>query len=168
MTKIVVFDSGLGSLSIIKAIQKICKADIVYYAEQKNYTYGDKSKAQLDSIIKKTLNNIQTQFSPDFIVMASNTSTLILNLPNSKVIGVKPPVREAIKISKSKKNGILGTKSVIKSKGLSKYIQENNFSNSRETLPSASIPDSRTRFTASISSSLTIGLVNGIIKVHEQ
>ena len=54
MTKIVVFDSGLGSLSIIKPIQKICKADIAYYADQKNYPYGDKSHAQLDSIIKKT------------------------------------------------------------------------------------------------------------------
>ena len=130
MTKIVVFDSGLGSLSIIKAIQKICKANIVYYADQKNYPYGDKSQAQLDSIIKKTLKILQTQFSPDVIVMASNTPTLMLNLPNSKVIGVKPPLREAIKISKSKKIGILGTKSAITSKGLSKYIQENNLSNS--------------------------------------
>lgn len=130
MTKIVVFDSGLGSLSIIKPIQKICKADIIYYADQMNYPYGNKSQAQLDSIIKKTLKILQDQFSPDVIVMASNTPSLILNLPNSKVIGIKPPLREAIKISKSKKIGILGTKSAIRSKGLSKYIQENNFLNS--------------------------------------
>ena len=34
--KIVVFDSGLGSLSIIKAIQKRTKADIIYLADKKN------------------------------------------------------------------------------------------------------------------------------------
>ncbi|MDC1136398.1 glutamate racemase, partial [Nitrosopumilus sp.] len=43
MAKIVVFDSGLGSLSIIKEIQKITKTDIVYFADQKNYPYGTKS-----------------------------------------------------------------------------------------------------------------------------
>ena len=31
MAKIVVFDSGLGSLSIIKEIQKIGKNDIIYF-----------------------------------------------------------------------------------------------------------------------------------------
>ena len=54
MAKIAVFDSGLGSLSIIKEIQKIMKADIVYFADQKNYPYGTKSQAQMASIIKKT------------------------------------------------------------------------------------------------------------------
>ena len=40
LAKIVVFDSGLGSLSIIKEIQKNMKTDIVYFADQKNYPYG--------------------------------------------------------------------------------------------------------------------------------
>ena len=35
LAKIVVFDSGLGSLSVIKEIQKITKTDIVYFADQK-------------------------------------------------------------------------------------------------------------------------------------
>ena len=47
LAKIVVFDSGLGSLSIIKEIQKITKTEIVYFADQKNYPYGTKSQAQL-------------------------------------------------------------------------------------------------------------------------
>jgi len=35
MVKIAVFDSGLGSLSIIKEIQKITKSEIIYFADQK-------------------------------------------------------------------------------------------------------------------------------------
>ena len=128
MTKIVVFDSGLGSLSIIKAIQKISKAEIIYFADQENYPYGNKSQAQMALIIKKSLKLIQAKFSPDVIVMASNTPSLMLNVTNSKLIDVKPPLNEAKKVSKSKRIGILGTKSAIKSKGLLKYIEENNFS----------------------------------------
>ena len=130
VSKIVVFDSGLGSLSIINAIQKISKSDIIYFADQQNFPYGNKSQTQLDSIIKNSIKTLQALFSPDVLVMASNTPSLILNLSTNKVIGVKPPLKEACKISKSKKIGILGTKSAIKSKGLLKYIKEGNFSKS--------------------------------------
>ena len=130
MAKIVVFDSGLGSLSIIKAIQNISKSDIIYFADQQNFPYGNKSKAQLNSIIKKSIKTLQAQFSPDVLVMASNTPSLMLNLSNNKVIKVKPPLNEAHKISKSKRIGILGTKTAIKSRGLSKYIKERKFSKS--------------------------------------
>lgn len=124
MAKIVVFDSGLGSISIIKIIQSISKSDIIYFADQQNFPYGNKSQIQLDSIIKKSIKMLQAQFSPDVLVMASNTPSLMLNLPTKKVIGVKPSLKKACKISKSKKIGIVGTKSAIKSKGLSKYIKE--------------------------------------------
>jgi len=124
VAKIVVFDSGLGSLSIIKAIQKISKTEIIYFADQKNYPYGNKSQAQITSIIKKSLKTLQAQFSPDVIVMASNTPSLMLNITNSKLIDVKPPLNEAQKISKLNRIGILGTESAIKSRGLSKYIKE--------------------------------------------
>ncbi len=130
MAKIVVFDSGLGSLSIIKAIQSISKSDIIFFADQQNFPYGNKSQAQLNSIIKKSIKTLQAQFSPDVLVMASNTPSLILNLSTSKVIGVKPPLNEARKISKSKRIGILGTKSAIKSKGLTNYIKGEKISKS--------------------------------------
>ena len=54
MVKIAVFDSGLGSLSIIQQIQKISKNEIIYFADQQNYPYGGKSRAQLNKIIQTT------------------------------------------------------------------------------------------------------------------
>ncbi len=130
MAKIVVFDSGLGSLSIIKAIQRTFKADIIYFADQQNFPYGNKSQVQLSSIIKKSFKILQAQFSPDVIVLASNTPSLMLNLSSNTIIDVKPPLKEARRVSKSKRIGILGTKSAIKSKGLSKYVKEESFSKS--------------------------------------
>ena len=130
LAKIVVFDSGLGSLSIIKEIQKIVKTDIIYFADQKNYPYGIKSQAQLTTIIKRTISLLEEKFVPDIIVVASNTPSLMINLVTSKIIDVKPPLKLAQKKSKSKKIGILATKSAINSKGLTNYIKKNNISKS--------------------------------------
>ena len=127
MVKITVFDSGLGSLSIINAIQKICKSEIIYFADQKNYPYGKKSKKQLERIIKHTIKLLEENFSPDVIVMASNTPSLMVNT-NRKVIGVNPPIRKAMTLSKTKNIAILATQSAIKSKSLSSYIKKFNFS----------------------------------------
>ena len=127
MVKIAVFDSGLGSLSIIKEIQKMMKSEIIYFADQKNYPYGTKSQAQLQIIIDRSIKLLQKDFSPDFIVIASNTPSLMLNLVTSKIIDVKPPLKIANKKSSSKQIGILATKSAINSKGLSQYIKKEKF-----------------------------------------
>ena len=127
VVKIAVFDSGLGSLSIIRAIQKISKAEIIYFADQQNYPYGKKSQAQLRKITQRSIKLLQEKFSPDIIVVASNTPSIMLNLATQKIIDVKPPLRYAQKISKSKQIAILATKSAIKSKSLTQYIKKNNF-----------------------------------------
>ena len=124
MAKIAVFDSGLGSLSIIKEMQKTFKSEIIYFADQQSYPYGKKSQAQLNRIMHKSINLLE-EFSPDFIVVASNTPSLMLDLGTKRIFDVKPPLKEAKKITKSKQIGILATESATKSKGLSKYIQEN-------------------------------------------
>ena len=132
MVKIAVFDSGLGSLSIIKEIQKITKSEIIYFADQKNYPYGEKSQAQLHIVIQKTIKLLEKEFTPEIIVVASNTPSLMLDLSTQKIVDVKPPLKIAKKITKTKQIGILATKSAINSKGLSKYITKNNFSKSYE------------------------------------
>ncbi len=126
VVKIAVFDSGLGSLSIIRAIQKISKTEIIYFADQQNYPYGKKSQAQLRKIIQKSIKLLQEKFSPDIIVVASNTPSLMLNLATQKIIDVKPPLRYAQEISKSKQIVILATDAAINTRGLTKYIEKNN------------------------------------------
>ena len=126
MTKIAVFDSGMGSLSVIKPIQKRIKAEIIYFADQKNYPYGTKTIPQLDKIIKSTISKLQEKFSPDVIVVGSNTPSLLLNIEKKdKIFGVYPPLREAVSKTRSRKIGILATRSVVKNKTLDRYIKKN-------------------------------------------
>ncbi len=95
MPKIVVFDSGLGSLSVIKSIQKKINAEIIYFADQDNYPYGTKSVRQLDKIIRSTIAKLQEKFDPDIIVVGSNTPSLLLDIEKkNKIIGVFPPLKE--------------------------------------------------------------------------
>ena len=49
----------------------------------------------------------------------------MLNLQTKKIIDVKPPLKLAQKKSKSKKIGILATKSAIDSKGFLNYVKKN-------------------------------------------
>ncbi|MDF2421802.1 MAG: aspartate/glutamate racemase family protein [Nitrosopumilus sp.] len=126
MARIAVFDSGLGSLSVIKAIQKICKSEIIYFADQQNFPYGEKSQAQLSKIIQNSIKLLQEKFSPDVIVVASNTPSLMLDVTAKKIVDVKPPLKEARKQSKTKQIGILSTKSAINSKGLTQHIKKSN------------------------------------------
>ena len=65
--KIVVFDSGFGSISIIREIHQIFKGELIYFADQKNFPYGEKSKPRLEKIIKDTINLLEEQFSPDLL-----------------------------------------------------------------------------------------------------
>ena len=128
MKKIVVFDSGFGSLSVIREIQKIFKGELIYFADQKNFPYGVKSKPELENIIKDTINLLEEKFSPDFIIMASNTPTLLLRRDLSrisrKLAGIYPPLSDAVKISRTKNIAILGTRSVIQSESITKFIEK--------------------------------------------
>jgi len=80
MVKIVVFDSGFGSLSVIKQIRKMMKAQIIYFADQKNFSYGKKSISQLRKIITKTIDSLQKEFDPQVIVVGSNTPSICINV----------------------------------------------------------------------------------------
>ncbi|HJM14568.1 MAG TPA: glutamate racemase [Candidatus Nitrosopelagicus sp.] len=128
---IVVFDSGFGSLSIIREIQKKFKGELIYFADQKNFPYGVKSKKELEQIIKKTIVLLEKEFSPQLIVMASNTPTLLLdyNKISSKLVGVYPPLDNAVKLSKTRNIAILGTKSVIQSEAITEFIEKCNVPN---------------------------------------
>jgi glutamate racemase len=120
--KIVVFDSGLGSLSVITAIQKKTKSDIIYLADKKNFPYGKKTKSQLYKIITDTIKKISEKFDPDVIILASNTPSLLFRekLPNN-VITILPPLE---KIQKASNVAILTTEIIAKSKELDDYIEQ--------------------------------------------
>ena len=125
MARIIVFDSGFGSLSVIKPIQHTIKSDLIYYADQKNFPYGKKSKSQLTKIITNRIKFLEEKFKPDLIVIGSNTPSLLVEINKKNVVKVLPPIKMAAKISVTGNVAILTTLAAVKSKKLSEFIKKN-------------------------------------------
>ena len=116
-----VFDSGIGSLSVVRAIRRRLRCELVYYADLAGYPYGGRPRAQLARTIHDTLAEIRRRFAPDVTVMASNTPTLLLGEPRG-VIGVHPPVREAARLSRTGSIAVLTTGSLARSRALAAHV----------------------------------------------
>ncbi|MEW6044441.1 MAG: glutamate racemase [Thermoproteota archaeon] len=126
MSRIVVFDSGFGSLSVIQAIQKHTRANIIYFADQKNFPYGKKSRRELERIITQTISKLKEKFRPDLVIVGSNTPSLLLNdlfLNDPTVIGVLPPLLSAQQLTKTNSIAMLATSSVVKSSATDDFIK---------------------------------------------
>jgi glutamate racemase len=125
---IAVFDSGLGSLSVIRGIRsQISKENIIYFADKKNFPYGQKSVGELEQIMASTI-SILSSLSPKMIVVASITPSIqilskIKSMSTIPILGLSIPLREATKMTKKKHIGILGTKATIKSRHLEERIK---------------------------------------------
>lgn len=126
---IAVFDSGIGSLSIIRELRKVIPSEnLLYLADKSNFPYGDKSHKDLLEIVIQTINYL-SRFRPKMVIVASNTPSIqILDEVRKKVglpiIGVKPPLKQACMLTKKKHIGIMTTGGALKSNELEALIRK--------------------------------------------
>jgi len=116
-----VFDSGIGGLTVLhQIIETLPRENTVYLGDTARAPYGTKS---VETVLRYSFEN--SQFLVDkgvkIVVVACNTSTAIaldrlketLTIP---VIGVLAPgVRRAVKGTKNKRVGVIGTEATIQS-----------------------------------------------------
>jgi len=130
MKYIGVYDSGIGGLTVVKAIHKSLKNEnIVFLADSKNMPYGCKTNNQ---IIEYSLNNMKilSEYDLKAAVIACNTSdslakNKITKKYNIPIIGViDSTVKKAIKTTKNKKIGLIATSATCKSKAYEKLINK--------------------------------------------
>jgi glutamate racemase len=129
MISIGIFDSGIGGLSVVKEIKRhLPYVDIIYFGDTARLPYGTKSQS---TIIKFSIENILFLLKQGvkLIVIACNTSSSIalsvvrrhFRIP---IIGViQPGAREAVRISKNKRIGVIGTPATIRSGAYEKEIE---------------------------------------------
>jgi glutamate racemase len=68
------FDSGLGGLTVLKRLhEKLPQHDIVFFADQRNVPYGDRTPAELVDLLNANVEFLDARHV-DAIVMACNTS----------------------------------------------------------------------------------------------
>ena len=71
------FDSGLGGLTVLARVrERMPSADIVFFADQANVPYGDRTHAELLELLQANLARLDAR-GVDAIVMACNTSCAV-------------------------------------------------------------------------------------------
>ncbi len=117
---LLIFDSGVGGLSVLRPIRALMpNAPIVYAADSAGYPYGTKSPGEIEARVPALLGRLVERYDPELIVIACNTASTIaldavraaLDLP---IVGTVPAVKPAAALSKSRVIGVLGTEATVR------------------------------------------------------
>ena len=116
---ILVFDSGVGGLSVCQSILALCSdVRIVYIADNAAFPYGTKSDEYLRARIVKVLSEQCAARQPDVLVIACNTASTLV-LPDLRerlsipVVGVVPAIKPAASGTQTGVIGLLATPATI-------------------------------------------------------
>lgn len=116
-----VFDSGLGGLSVLKALhQRMPESELIYVADSGHAPYGERSDAFIQQRSEVVAAFLVAQ-QIDVLVIACNTATAVAaqNLrtqwPNLPVVGVEPGLKPAVAQSAQGRVGVLATEGTLRS-----------------------------------------------------
>ena len=127
---LLIFDSGVGGLSVLAAIRaKLPNAALVYAADSAGYPYGTKTPAEIEARVPALLGRLAERFDPQLIVIACNTASTIaldavrsaLDLP---VVGTVPAIKPAAALSRTRVIGVLGTDATVVQPYVDRLTQE--------------------------------------------
>ncbi len=130
--KIGFFDSGLGGLTILKAVAThLPEYDYEYYGDTANLPYGDKTEEEIYELTKQGMEHL---FERDclLVIIACNTASaetlrqlqdtfLPSEYPDRKILGVVIPMVEEVVDCNAKRAVLIATKRTVESR---KYDRE--------------------------------------------
>jgi glutamate racemase len=115
-----VFDSGIGGLSILKALRsELPFEDFVYVADSGHAPYGERDDAYVISRSRAITTYLQTQHHIKALVIACNTATaaaihlLRQEHPSLPIIGVEPALKPAVAQSQTRRIGVMATRGTL-------------------------------------------------------
>ncbi len=127
-----VFDSGLGGLTVVKKIfEYLPDYQVVYFGDTARTPYGGRGTETIKKYALEDL-NILLKIGVKLVVVACNTVSavafdeLIKKSPVPILEVVTPAVERAIKATKNKKIGILGTRATVNSGIYQRLIAEHD------------------------------------------
>lgn len=123
MTRLLVFDSGLGGLSVVRAIRhRQPDAALTYLADRQGFPYGDWPAAPLAERIVALIGRALTVISVDAVVVACNTATTValdrLRAAQGRgggvpIVGTVPGIKPAAAATRTGVIGLLATDGTI-------------------------------------------------------
>ena len=116
---ILVFDSGLGGLTVFREIAAARPhADFLYVADDAAFPYGAMQEPALTARVVDLIGGLIASHQPDLVVIACNTASTIV-LPDLRknfslpFVGTVPAIKPACATSVSRRISVLGTEATI-------------------------------------------------------
>jgi glutamate racemase len=117
-----VFDSGIGGLSILRALrEELPHEHFVYIADSAFAPYGERDDRQVIARSLVLTRALHEQHSAKAVVMACNTATAAAvrevraALPDLPIVGVEPALKPAVETSHTQRIGVLATRGTLAS-----------------------------------------------------
>ena len=117
---ILVFDSGLGGLTVLREIVRARPdAHYIYVADDAFFPYGHHGEEEIIARVVPLVGELIARHSPALVVFACNTaSTLVMSHLRSAYsvpfVGTVPAIKPACASSRTKRVSVLGTKGTVK------------------------------------------------------
>lgn len=110
-----IFDSGVGGLSVLRAIRtQMPEESVLYFGDQGHIPYGPRPMEQIRDF-SQAITNFLLEHDAKIIVVACNTASaaalkyLRENFPSIQFVGMEPAVKPAAETTQTGKVGVLAT-----------------------------------------------------------
>ena len=128
--RILVFDSGLGGLTVYREIAKARPdAQFTYVADDAGFPYGAMEQSRLVPRVLALIEHLIEAHEPDLVVVACNTASTIV-LPSLRArfpvpfVGTVPAIKPACAASRTKRVSVLGTDATVQREYTRALIRE--------------------------------------------
>jgi glutamate racemase len=117
---ILLFDSGVGGLTVLAEVRKLLPdAPVIYAADTAGLPYGGKTEAEIAARVAGLLGVLSERYRPRLATIACNTaSTIALGMVREvlriPIVGTVPAIKPAAAITRSGTIGLLGTEATIR------------------------------------------------------
>lgn len=117
---ILLFDSGVGGLTVLEEVRKLLPdAPVIYAADTAGLPYGTKTEAQIAARVAGLLGRMTERFRPRLVCIACNTaSTIALGMVRDvlevPIVGTVPAIKPAAAMTMTGVIGLLGTEATIR------------------------------------------------------
>jgi len=124
-----IFDSGVGGLTVLREVQRLLPAEqLIYFGDTARVPYGTKSPATVERYAIEASEFLVSK-GVKLLVVACNTASAVA-LPALKarfdvpVVGViEPGARRALKVTRNRHIGVIGTEGTVKSEAYTRALQ---------------------------------------------
>ncbi|MDE1464232.1 glutamate racemase [Spartinivicinus poritis] len=130
MATALIFDSGVGGLSILQAVsQRLPQLSVVYASDNAAFPYGTKDADWLQQRVVECVSTISQRCILDIIIIACNTASTIV-LPSLRdcfeipIVGVVPAIKTAAQETKTGCIGLLATPGTVTRHYTNQLIQD--------------------------------------------